>query len=106
MCVQCGKWVHCRCARIKKGNTKVLKKSTCRKCEGNTGEAVEQEEKSCDEAKTVKEFTFLGDKVSAGRGCEAAVTVRTRCGWAKHRVCGEIMYGRRLPLKLKGGDYK
>ena len=41
-------------------------------------EAVEQEEKLCDEVETVREFTYLGDRVSAGEGCEAAVTARTR----------------------------
>ena len=41
--------------------------------------AVEQEEKLC-EVETVREFTYLGDRVNAGRGCEAAVTTRTRCG--------------------------
>ena len=25
----------------------------------------------CDEVETVKEFTYLGDRVSAGGGCEA-----------------------------------
>ena len=45
----------------------------CRKCEGNIGEAVEEEEKSCDEVETVREFTYLGDWVSVG--CVAAVTV-------------------------------
>ena len=47
----------------------------CRKCEGNIGEAVEQEEKLCDEMVVVREFSYL----SAGGGCEAAVTARTRC---------------------------
>ena len=28
---------------------------------------------------TVSEFTYLGDRVSAGGGCEAVVTARTRC---------------------------
>ena len=27
------------------------------------------------------EFTYLGDRVNAGGGCEPAVTVRTRCEW-------------------------
>ena len=31
-------------------------------------EAVEQEVKLCDEVGTVKEFTYLGDRVSAGGG--------------------------------------
>ena len=51
--------------------------------------------------KTVSEFTYLGDRVSASRGCEAAVTARTRCGWDKLRKCGELLYGRRFPLRLK-----
>ena len=44
-----------------------------RKCEGNIVEAVEQEERLCDKVETVMEFTYLGDWVSAGGGCEAAV---------------------------------
>ena len=28
---------------------------------------------------TVKEFTYLGGMMSSGGGCEAVVTVRTRC---------------------------
>ena len=45
-----------------------------------TIEAVKQEEKSCDKVETVREFTYLGDRVSACGECEAAVTVRIRCG--------------------------
>ena len=53
---------------------------TFRKCEWNIGEAFEQEEKLSDEVETVQKFTYLGDRESAGGGCEAAVTVKTRCG--------------------------
>ena len=35
---------------------------------------MEQEEKLCDVVETVCEFTYLGDRVSAGGGCVAAVT--------------------------------
>ena len=55
-------------------------------------ETVEQEVKLCDEVKTLTEFTYLDDRVSAGGGCEAAVTARTRCGWDKLRNCGELLY--------------
>ena len=44
-------------------------------------EAVEQEDKLCDEVETVSGFTYIGDRVSADGRCEAAVTARTRCGW-------------------------
>ena len=52
------------------------------------------------------ELTYLGDRVSAGGGCETAVTVRTRCGWVKFRECGELLHGSRFPLRLKGPVYK
>ena len=34
------------------------------RCEGTIGEAVEHEEKLCDEVETVRGFTYLGDMVS------------------------------------------
>ena len=67
---------------------------------------MEQEEKLCEGVKTVREFTYLGDRVSDGRGCEAAVSARTRCGWAKHRECSQLLYGRIFPLKLKRAVYR
>ena len=94
-----------RCAGVKTVIPKSSRNITCRKCEGNIGEALEQEEKLCDEEEIVREFTYLGDRVSAGGVCEAAVTARTRCGWVKLRECGELLYGRRFPLKLKGAVY-
>ena len=35
-------------------------------------------------------------------GCEAAMTARIKCGWIKLRECSELVYGKRLLLKLKG----
>ena len=52
--------------------------------------------------KTVRVFTYTGYRVSAGGGCEAAVTARTRCGWVMPRECGELLHGWRFPLELKG----
>ena len=78
---------------------------TCIKYEGNIGEAVEHEEKLCDEVETAREFTYLGDKVNAGGGCEAVVTARTRCGWVRFKECSELLYGR-FPLMPKGVVYR
>ena len=55
---------------------------------------------------TVREFTYLGDRVNAGGGCEAAVTDTTRCGWEKHKKWGMLLYGRRFPLKIKWAAYE
>ena len=63
-------------------------------------------EKLCDEVETVKEFCYLGDRVSASGGCEAAVTARTRYGWVKFRECGELLNGKRFSLKTKGIVYQ
>ena len=85
LCLHCGRWINGRCARVKMVIPKFTMDFTWRKCEGNIVEAVEQEEKLCEEVETVWEFTYLGDRVSAGGGSEAAVTVRTRCVWVKIR---------------------
>ena len=66
LCVQCGWWVHGRCAGVKIATPKFPRNPTCIKCEVSIGEAVEQEEKSCDEVEAVREFTHLGDRVSTG----------------------------------------
>ena len=58
------------------------------------------------ESKFVSELTYLGDRVSAGGGCVAAVAARTRCGWVKFRESGELCCGRGFPLRLKGAVYE
>ena len=67
---------------------------------------MEQKENLCDEVETVREFTYLGDRVSAGGGCEADVTARTTCWWAKPKECGELLPNRRFSLKQKRSVYK
>ena len=62
---------------------------------------MEQKEKLCGMVETILEFTYLGDRVSAGGCCEAVVSARTRCGWVKFMECCELLYGRRFPLRLK-----
>ena len=106
LCSHCGKWVHGRCAGVKMVTQKFSRNLACRKCEGNIGQAVEQEEMLCDEVETVREFTYLSDMVSAGGGCEAAVTATTNFGWVKFRECGELLYGRIFPLRLIGAVHK
>ena len=91
---------------MKRVTTKFSRNFACRRCEGNIGESMVHEENLFDDVETVREFTYLGDRVSAGVGCEATVTVRTRCGWIKCRECGELLYDRRFPLRLKGDVYK
>ena len=64
------------CAEVKTVTAKVLGNFACRKCKRNIGEAVEQEEKLCDEVETVKKSTYLCDKINSGGGSEVTVTAR------------------------------
>ena len=43
------------------------------------------ERKLCNKVKPVREFTYLGDKVSISGGYEAGMTAITRCGLVKLR---------------------
>ena len=45
LCVQCGRWIHGICARVKRMTPNFSRNFTCRKCEENIGEAVEHKEK-------------------------------------------------------------
>ena len=57
----------------------------------------------CDKLKTVREFTYLVDRVIAGGRCEAAVTARTGYGWVMFRECCELLSGRKKKKRLKRG---
>ena len=59
-----------------------------------------------DEAETVKGFCYLGDRLNASGGCEAALTAITRVGWKKFRERGEILFGKKFFLRMKGKMYK
>ena len=54
LCVQCGKWIHGKCARVKMVTARFSRNVACRRCLGDIGKAVEQEDKLCDEVKTVR----------------------------------------------------
>ena len=47
LCVPCGKWIHGRCAGVKRVMPIFSGNFTCWKYEGNIGGPVEQDEKLC-----------------------------------------------------------
>ena len=106
LCVRCGKWIHGRCTKMKRVTPRLGRDFVCGKCERGVGGMVEQVEKLCEEVETVKEFSYLGDRVDVSGGCEAAVTARARFGWVKFRECGELLHGKRFSLKMKGLVYR
>ena len=60
----------------------------------------------CDEAETLNGFCYLGDRLNASGGCEAAITARVKIGWVRFRECGELLLGNRFFLKMKGKVYR
>ena len=106
LCVKCKKWVHSQCARVKRAATSLAKEFVCKKCSNFSGGAVEPVELLSGEVETVKRFCYLGNRINASGGCEAAVTSRVRMGWLKFRECGELLKGKRFSLKIKEKVYK
>ena len=55
-----------------------------------------QQEVISDKVETVKEFYYLGNRLTSSGGCKAAVTEITRLGWKKFREGGVIPFGKIL----------
>ena len=52
--------------------------SKCKEIKKGTVDSID---KLCDEVETVNRFCYLGDRLNASGGCEAAVIPRVRIGW-------------------------
>ena len=81
LCTKCGKWVHGRCAKIKRVTARLAMRFVCLRCRRITKGIVDSIEKLCNEVKTVNGFCYLGDRPTVSGGCEAAVTARVRIVW-------------------------
>ena len=106
LCVGCKHWVHKKCSGLKS----LVKDPTyqCPRCRGDPGvrpidgrpfKVVKVGE--C-ELENVDRFCYLGDMLSAGGGCMAAATARTRSAWGKFHEHVPLLTARALPMKLKG----
>ena len=102
---KCGNWVHGKCAKIKRVTAGLAMRFVCSKYKEIMEGRVDSIEKLCDEVETVNGFCYLGDRLNANGGCEAAVTARVRIGWIRFRECGELLLGNRFPLKMKEKVY-
>ena len=52
----------------------------CLKCKGIIEGTMDSIKKLCNEVETVNEFCYLGDRINASGGCEAAVTGKKTIG--------------------------
>ena len=78
----------------------------CGRCRQVDNGLVEPVAELCEDVETVRGFSYLGDRVNASGGCEAAVTVRARIGWVKFKECGQLLNSKRFSLKTKGMVYR
>ena len=106
VCVKCRKWIHGRCAKVKRVTLRLGRDFVCGRCKKQADEFMDSVEELCEEVETVRGFCYLRDKVNGGGGCEAAVTARARIYWVKFRECGELLNSKRFSLKLKGMVYR
>ena len=105
LCVKCRKWIHGRCTKVKSVTLRLGRDFGCERCKKQADGFMDSVEELSEEMETVRGFCYLGDRVNAGGGCEAAVTARARIGWVKFRECGESLNSKMYSLKLKGMVY-
>ena len=81
-CTKCDKWVHGRCAKMKRVISTLAKGFVCKLCVDTKKGIVEpcEEISFFDQVDFVKNSCYLGDMLNAS---EAAVTARTRIRWIK-----------------------
>ena len=104
--VKCRKWIHGRFAKVKRVTLRLGRDFLCGRCKKQADGFMDSVEELCEEVETVTGFCYLGDRVNAGGGCEAAVTARARIGWVKFRECMELLNSKRFSVKLKGMVYR
>ena len=78
----------------------------CGRCKKQVDGLVEPVEELCEEVETVRGFCYLGDRVNASGGCEAAMIAKARTGWVKFKECRELLNSKRFSLKMKGMVYR
>ena len=69
-----GLWQMC------KNTARLAMHFVCSKCKGVMEGTVDSIKKLCNELETVNGFCYLGDRLNASGGCEAAVTTGVRIG--------------------------
>ena len=104
-CVQCSKWCHGRCSRLRRvvGVTG-FRCPTCVEGGGNRPE--EEFEVGEERLKVVSKFCYLGDMMDSDAGSERAVRVRVAAAWQKWREIASLLLRKFVPLKVRASIYE
>ena len=83
---KCGNSVHGKCAKIKRATARLAMHFVRSKCTKIMEEMVDLIiKKLCNEVEIVNGFCYLGDRLNASGGCEAAATAIVRIGWVRFK---------------------
>ena len=105
LCSQCSFWIHKKCSGVT-GRLSDNPEYICPRCQGTAcpidGRPIN--EVFVDEVKmdVVPSFCYLGDMLSAGGGCDLAVTTRCSVAWGKFRKLLPILTSKHVSLKTRG----
>ena len=97
-CNGCKLWVHKKCSGLQRLTPNPDYR--CARCMGNArpidGRPQSEVQVGPDKLEVVASFCYLGDMLSAGGGCEMAVTTRVKTTWKKFRELLPVLSSRHL----------
>ena len=106
-CNGCKLWVHKKCSGLQRLTPNPDYR--CARCMGNArpidGRPQSEVQVGPDKLEVVASFCYLGDMLSAGGGCEMAVTTRVKTAWKKFRELLPVLTSRHLSYKTRGHVY-
>ena len=79
VCVKCGKWIHGRSRKVKRGTLRMGRDFVCGRCKKQADGLGENG------ARFLLLIIVLWDRVNTTSGCEAPVTARARIAWEKFK---------------------
>ena len=106
-CNGCKLWVHKKCSGLQRLTPNPDYR--CARCMGNArpidGRPQSEVEVGPDKLGVVASFCYLDDMLSAGGGCEMAVTTRVKTAWKKFMELLPVLTSRHLSYKTHGHVY-
>ena len=103
----CKLWVHKKCSGLQRLTPN--SDYRCARCMGNArpidGRPQSEVQVGPDKLEVVASFCYLGDMLSAGGGCEMAVTTCVKTAWKKFRELLPVLTSRHLSYKTRGHVY-
>ena len=106
-CNGCKLWVHKKCSGLRRLTPNPDYR--CAWCMENArsidGRPQNEVQVGPDKLEVVASFCYLGDMLSAGEGCEIAVTTRVKTAWKKFRELLPVLTSRHHSFKTRGHVY-